>query len=230
MCPAAAGPPYQTDDPEPTDYRNWEIYTGVDYQYRSGDGATASLPFAEFNYGALPNVQVSASLPIQFDSSGAARAFGYGATDFGIKLRFVQESNTRPQISFYPSVEIPAAGGSLQTLLPLWIQKSEGPWTAFGGGGITVNAGAGRHDSSFVGAALERQLSPGTAIGAEFYHDSSDAPAAAGTTDFNVGAIASLGELHALLFSIGRSLGGAHAFQFYSSYEFKLGPKEPAAR
>jgi hypothetical protein len=52
---ALAGPPFQTDDPEPIDFRHYEFYT-----FASSDGTAIETdtvgPAFEFNWGALPNV------------------------------------------------------------------------------------------------------------------------------------------------------------------------------
>jgi hypothetical protein len=225
-APAVAGPPYVTDDPVPTDYRSWEIYTGFQYQ-NAGDGSiTASVPFAEFNYGAMPNVQVSLALPIE-DDTGTFQHYGYGVTEFGIKTRFVQESADRPQISFYPSIQIPSTPGHIVTFLPLWLQKSWGPWTAFGGGGVYLNPGAGERNYAFVGGTLERSISPATTIGAELYHQGADSTRAGDMTAANVGVTSQIGEYHAILFSFGRALHGSNTFSGYASYEFQLGPAKP---
>jgi hypothetical protein len=210
---AVAGPPYVTDDPEPTDYRHWEIYSGFQYEHDGNGNSSPNAPFAEFNYGAMPNVQVSFSR-------------GNGETEFGIKTRFVQEGGGRPQVSFYPSVQIPtAAGERAVTLLPVWLQKSSGPWTAFGGGGMYLNSNAGMRDSTFVGGALERTISPGMTIGAELYHQSADTIGGTDTTAANLGMIAQVGKYHAILFSIGRALHGPNTLSGYVSYEFALGPE-----
>jgi hypothetical protein len=86
---ALAGPPYQTDDPVPVAYRSYEIYIGYEGEYGAAAGQTY-LPFAEINYGPLPNVQIAGS----FSLTGA------GINDFGIKYRFIPESATRPQVAF----------------------------------------------------------------------------------------------------------------------------------
>jgi len=222
---ARAGPPFVTDDPVPTDYRNWEIYTGLTYENEGSGTVSAALPFAEFNYGALPNVQVSVTLPFQGNLSPAKLHYAYGATDFGIKTRFVHESDARPQVSFYPSVEIPSAGGHVITLLPLWLQKSSGRWTAFGGGGLYLNAGPGQRDFTFVGSALERSLSAAITIGAEVYRQGPSTLGAPGVTAANVGVTAQLGDFHAILFSLGRAFQNSDTFSGYMSYEFALGPR-----
>ncbi len=228
--PASAGPPYVTDDPEPTDYRHWEIYTGFTYDNDGRGSVATTLPFAEFNYGAMPNVQVSISTELNDADFGTAHREGYGITDFAIKTRFVQESANRPQISFYPSIQVPPAGGHAVTLLPLWLQKSSGPWTAFGGGGVYLNRGPGARDYSFVGAALERAISPGMTIGAELYHQGADTLTDSDTTAANVGMIAQIGSYHAILFSIGRGLHGDNSLSGYTSYEFELGPHDARER
>jgi hypothetical protein len=165
-APAAlAGPPFVTDDPVPTDYRNWEIYTGVEDDNEAGRTSSLTLPFAEFNYGAMPNVQVSCSFA--YDRDAAAGEAGEAAVDgeFGIKTRLAEETHGRPQISFYPSVEFPGtAGAHAVTFLPVWLQKS-------------------------------------------------------------AGAIAQVGDVHAVVFSAGRALHGATSFTSYAAYEFALGPR-----
>ncbi len=209
---AAAGPPYVTDDPVPTDYHNWEIYTGLLYDNEGSGTVDALAPFAEFNYGAMPNVQVSASLSTAL-------------SEFGIKTRFVQESSGSPQISFYPSVQVASTTGAhVVTLLPLWMQKSYGRWTAFGGGGVYLNTGKGQRNYTFFGGALQRTLSPGATIGVELYHQDADTLDDRDTTATNVGAIFAVGANHAILFSCGRALHGDDTFSAYGSYEFALGP------
>ena len=226
---ALAGPPFATDDPVPTEYRNWEIYTGFLYANDGQEGVSAGLPFAEFNYGAMPNVQVSISSQLtQGNSSGGGPyTYGSGVTDFGIKVRFVQESSELPQIAFYPSVQVPATSGHAVTLLPIWLQKSSGAWTAFGGGGVYLNSGPGMRDYTFAGGALERTLSPGTTIGAELFHQSADTAHDTDITGTNVGAIFQVGAYHAILFSFGRAFRGDNTFSAYAGYEFALGPAKP---
>jgi len=214
VAPAFAGPPFVTDDPVPTDYRNWEIYAGVQYENLTGGEDALGAPFLELNYGAMPNVQVSMSTGI-----------GNFGTEFGIKTRFVQEAHGWPQISFYPSVAFPtAAGEHAVPFLPIWMQKSSGPWTVFGGGGVYFNRGPGERDYTLVGAALERTLTLQLTVGAELYHQSTDAIGGTDTTAANIGAIEQIGRYHAILFSAGRGLHGNDSFSGYASYEFALGP------
>src|ERR1035438_10763875 len=54
---ALAGPPFQTDDPEPIEFRNYEFY-----MFATSDGTPVETdifgPALEFNWGALPNVHI----------------------------------------------------------------------------------------------------------------------------------------------------------------------------
>jgi hypothetical protein len=58
----AQGPPYQTDDPVPVDLHHYEFYI-----FGSMDGTPAETdstgPAIEFNWGAIPRVQLHAILP-----------------------------------------------------------------------------------------------------------------------------------------------------------------------
>ena len=63
--PALAGPPYLSDDPEPTEYKHFEIYTfNNGTTARDGTSGEAGI---DFNYGAAPNLQLTATLPTGFD-------------------------------------------------------------------------------------------------------------------------------------------------------------------
>ncbi len=58
----AQGPPYQTDDPVPVDLHHYEFYI-----FGGVDGTPAEMdstgPAFEFNWGAIPRVQLHAILP-----------------------------------------------------------------------------------------------------------------------------------------------------------------------
>jgi hypothetical protein len=58
-----AGPPFLTDDPEPTDYQHWENHlfaTGI----HEGGAYIINGPAVEINYGILPDTQLSLSVPL----------------------------------------------------------------------------------------------------------------------------------------------------------------------
>jgi len=228
-APAFAGPPFFTDDPEPVQFRRYEIYLAAEYEHDTGE-VSGSLPLLEVNYGAAPNLQLSTGIPIAYRrASNTAAAYLASSAEFGTKFRFVQEDAGRPQISIYPQVffggEGASGGGPPQYFLPLWLQKSYGPWTIFGGGGRWLNAQPPNQDFWFSGVGVQHDLRGGTIIGAEVYHSSPQMPNASDRTAIGVGFIAPVGSEHAVLGSFGRGVHGDNLFAGYLAYEFKLGPR-----
>jgi hypothetical protein len=148
---AVAGPPFRTDDPEPVDYERWEFYLFSTGTHVRGDTA-ATLPGVELNYGVLPDLQLHVIAPLAFDhASGSSAQFGYGDTELGVKYRFIQEDENgwRPMVGVFP-LQVPTGNsdrglgtGSTHAYLPVWLQKSFGDWTTYGGGGYWINPGVG---------------------------------------------------------------------------------------
>jgi hypothetical protein len=139
---AFAGPPFQTDDPEPVPFGHYEFYffSAADRTMRETDTAG---PAVEINWGAVPNVQLHFIIPAAaaFPANGPS-AFGLGDMEAGIKYRFVKETKHRPMIGTFSMLEIPSGSaarglgvGQTWARLPLWAQKSFGKWTTYGGGG-----------------------------------------------------------------------------------------------
>jgi hypothetical protein len=233
--PALAGPPFQTDDPEPTPYRHYEIYANSQFAH-DGGGMNLALPSIEVNYGLMPNVQFSFTVTRAGNREVGERwRAGFGDMDAGLKIRFVQETATMPQIAFYPSVSLPSGDANLglgdgtpKLFLPLWAQKSVGKWTVFGGGGLWRNPGPGNRNYTFTGVAVERELSESLSFGAEIFHASASTLGGDAPTGFNVGMTKSLDEHHKVLFSVGRGLRGGNTLSTYAAYELNLGPKSKA--
>src|SRR5271170_1435998 len=88
--PALAGPPYVSDDPEPTDYRHFEIYS-----FNNGMAARDGISGAsgiDFNYGAAPDLQLTATLPVGFDQpTGSKTSFGLSNVELAAKYRFLYQ-------------------------------------------------------------------------------------------------------------------------------------------
>lgn len=182
-----AGPPFQTDDPEPIDFGHYEFYT-----FAASDGTPVETdtigPALEFNWGALPNIHLhmiaplAAILPANNPALAPAgtgpRAFGPGDIELGIKYRFVQETKHRPMIGTFTMFEIPTGSaarglgvGKTWYKVPLWTQKSFGPWTTYGGGGVTFVPAPGYRNFPFAGWLVQRDLGKKVTLGTEvFYH------------------------------------------------------------
>jgi hypothetical protein len=222
-----AGPPFVTDDPEPVEYQHWEFYLASQNSKTAGDWS-GTAPHVEVNYGVVSNVQLHLIAPLACDAPSAGPThYGYGDTELGVKFRFIEETEHMPQVGVFPLLEVPTGSakdnlgnGHLQALLPLWLQKSWGSWTAYGGGGYGINSGASNQNWGFVGAVLQRQVLTNVLIGAEVYHQTARQLGGANDTAFNVGTVIDFSEQHHLLFTAGRSIDGPTEFQCYIAYQF----------
>jgi len=102
-----AGPPFLTDDPEPVSFKHWEFYVSSVNTLHSNNW-TGTSPHLEVNYGLISNVQVHLLLPINYSYTLHQKAdIGYGNTEFGVKYRFISETENRPQIGIFPIIQIP---------------------------------------------------------------------------------------------------------------------------
>ncbi|MGA2605005.1 MAG: hypothetical protein ABSG14_12325 [Verrucomicrobiia bacterium] len=222
------GPPFVTDDPEPVDYQHWEFYIASQDSEITGDWSGTG-PHFELNYGVISNVQLHLIAPLAYDVPPAGSAhYGYGDTELGVKFRFIQETDRMPQVGVFPLLEVPTGSakdnlgtGHLQGFVPVWLQKSWGSWTAYGGGGYGINSFDGHRNWEFVGGVLQEQVLTNVLIGAEVYHQTDlevDFPNVG--TAFNVGTVIDLSKQHHLLFSAGRSIDGPTQFQCYIAYQF----------
>ena len=214
-----AGPPFQTDDPEPVDYKHYEFYT-----FSSADSTQletdTSGPSVEFNWGAVPNVQLHFVVPAAaIFPSDAPAAFGLGDIETGIKYRFIQEGKHRPMVGTFTMLELPSGNsnrglgvGQVWARVPIWIQKSFDPWTTYGGGGMVINHAPGFRDYPFAGCLLQRDLGKKLTLGGEvFYHG----PEGPGTPSPRPATLVDLGGYYyfrnpgfQLLFAYGHNVAG----------------------
>ena len=180
-----AGPPFQTDDPEPVDYRHFEAYLFSTYDGTALGSATLGPAF-EFNWGVVPDVQLHLVVPLAaFIPPAGTKAFGIGDTEIGVKYRFIHETKHRPEFGIFPFVELPTGNaeaglgnGRTWYRLPLWVQKSEGPWTTYGGAGEVLNWAPGMHNYPFGGWLLQRDLGKKLTLGGEVFAHGALGPAA----------------------------------------------------
>jgi hypothetical protein len=227
-----AGPPFVTDDPEPVDYQHWEFYIASQHIQTSG-GWSGTAPHIELNYGVITNVQLHLIAPLAYDALKNDTAhYGYGDTELGVKFRFIQETPCFPQVGIFPLLEAPTGdssrglgSGQWQAFLPMWLQKSFGDWTIYGGGGYGINPGVGNQNWGFVGAVIEYQVLKNVMIGGEVYHRTAMEDGGQGDTAFNLGIVIDFTEHQHLLFSAGRSIDGPADFQAYIAWQFTFGPE-----
>src|SRR5579859_5930864 len=135
--PAVAGPPFVSDDPEPTAYHQFEIYTfNNGTNTRDGIGGETGI---DFNYGALPDLQLTATLPAGFDQSAAGGTrFGLSNVELAAKYRFLHQDTFGLDIAVFPRVFLSSGSNAVgenhaSLLLPVWVEKDwNGGWSAFG--------------------------------------------------------------------------------------------------
>jgi hypothetical protein len=108
---AQAGPPFQTDDPTPVDLGHYEAYI-----FGGVGGTPAELdpvgPAFEFNWGALPNIQLHVIVPfgavlpsnnpIYAPGGEGPSAFGLTDMELGVKYGFIKQTKHRPQSARSP--------------------------------------------------------------------------------------------------------------------------------
>jgi hypothetical protein len=180
---AIAGPPFQTDDPDPVPLDHYEFYV-----FSGTDGTPVESdpvgPAFEFNWGALPNIQLHGV--ISFGASIPADGpvtYGLLDTEIGVKYRFITETATRPEVGVFPMAELPTGKasrglgvGHTWYRLPVWIQKDWGPWTTYGGGGYEVVHQPGFRSFSFAGWLLQRDVGEKWTLGGEFWYHGAEGP------------------------------------------------------
>ncbi len=227
-----AGPPFLTDDPEPVEYQNWEFYI-ASMHTQTADGWSGTAPHIEVNYGVITNVQLHLIAPLAYNAPSDDKShFGYGDTELGAKIRFIQETDHLPQVGIFPLLEVPTGNeseglgtGHWDAFLPVWLQKSFGDWTVYGGGGYGINPGAGNENWGFAGAVLQKQVRKNILLGGEIYHRTRMETGGRGDTAFNLGTVIDFTEHQHLLFSAGRSIDGPTDFQLYIAWQFTFGPE-----
>jgi len=218
---AFAGPPFLTDDPEPTEHGHWEIYGPfVEAEGRGGDvsGATG----VELNYGALADVQLTLELPMAYAREGGSTRAGMGDIAVSAKYRFLNNEAAGLQFAAFPGISLPTASRSLgaghvTAFLPVWFQKENGSWTLFGGGGYALNPGIGNRNYWSGGIAVSRKFGERLLIGLEADREGADSIGGQGKTMLGLGAIYDLKGPLRLLGSAGPSFeDGIHGSGFHA--------------
>lgn len=211
--PALAGPPYDTDDPQPTELGHWEIYQFAEASRldRAVDGSAG----VDLNYGAVRDVQLTATLPLGFGREPGQRwRAGRGDLELGVKYRFLSDERAGLAVAVFPRAILPTGshgfgGDRVRLLLPLWGEKDSGPWSLFGGGGYELNPGPGQRNFWVAGAAITREVRKGLTIGAEISHQGPDTIDAMPETRLGLGGTLALGGAFSLLASAGPTVRGA---------------------
>jgi hypothetical protein len=225
--PALAGPPYMTDDPEPTDYKHFEIYAFTNGT-ATRDGTSGETGI-DLNYGAAPNLQLTASVPgaYNFPAIGPAMG-GFGNIELAAKYRFLRQGSFGLDVALFPRVFVPSVSSNAgdqhaSFLLPIWVQKDWGDWSAFGGGGCELNRGGDSQNFCLMGLVVTRQVFSKLQLGLEVFHQTPDTIGGTPTTSIGAGIKYDLNDNYHLLGYLGRGIQNAdenNRLNWYTSVLF----------
>jgi hypothetical protein len=219
---ALAAAPFLTDDPVPVDYGRSEFYAFSTYDRTSG-GDDALLPAFEYGYGVLPGMQLQLVVPFARTAPDDGPAeWGLGDVLVGAKYSFVSESDTRPQIAVFPMAVLPTGdssrglgNGETWWRLPIWLQKSWGEWTTYGGAGYVINPAEGQKNHVFGSWLLQKDCGGAWTVGGELFARGPDTDRGRATTLLNLGGSYGFSQDSRLLFSAGHSVSGeTHAVAY----------------
>jgi hypothetical protein len=101
---AQGGPPLVTDDPDTPGNGNWEINAAI-IAAKHQQHWDLAAPDLDINYGWGEHVQLKVDLNwASADSDQGRRMSGLGATDFGVKWRFMDQDKFGFALSVYPQL------------------------------------------------------------------------------------------------------------------------------
>jgi Putative MetA-pathway of phenol degradation len=213
MARALAGPPYMVDDPEPTPYQHFEIYAFTQGVTLQGD--TNGQSGIDFNYGGAPNLQLTATVPVDndFPALGPAEA-GLGNVELAAKYRFLTQQNFGLDVAVFPRVILPSASSNIgdrhaSYLLPIWLEKDWGKWSVFGGGGCEINQGGVSQNFCEGGLVVADQVRPDLQLGVQVFHQTADTIGGQDTTSVGTGVRYDLDDHLHLLGYVGRGVQNA---------------------
>ena len=221
-APAFAGPPYVTDDPEPTDLGRYEIYAFAGGS--AAQGGSGGAGGIDFNYGAAENLQLTAVLPLAWDQPKVGNASAsLGNIELAAKYKFLHQDDIGVDVAFFPRIFLPAGSPAVgerhvSLLLPIWIGRSWDSWSTFGGGGCVLNRGGDGQNFCQMGWVVTNQVTPHLQLGAEAYHQSADTIGGRASTGIGLGAIYDLNENLHLLASAGPGIQNADETGRYAWY------------
>jgi hypothetical protein len=220
--PVLAGPPYLSDDPEPTDYKHYEIYT-FSNGTATRDGRNGAMGI-DFNYGAAPNLQLTATLPAGFENpNGGRTSVGVSNVELAAKYRFLHQDTFGWDVSVFPRVFLPSPSSAVgdrnaSLLLPIWAQKDlGGGWSTFGGGGCTINVDS-THNSCMTGWVVTRKIMPKLQLGVELFHRIADSSGTPASSSLGVGVTYDINDTYHLLGYVSRGIQSTNQTDQYSWY------------
>ena len=222
---AWAGAPFQTDDPAVINVAQTDILV-FNQQTLAASGRSGALAAAEIHYGPSPNLEVDIGMPYNFNfPTGGSAQRGYGDTTLEVKYRLIQESETTPQVSLVPKLNLSTGNanrglgnGGNQLFIALALQKNSGKFQMNVNGGYWINNGPDNRDYGFLGWQAQYAFASHWQLGIEIFHTTSQVVGQGPSTGFNVGGYYLFDRKNQILFSAGRGLQNAAETNRVSTY------------
>jgi hypothetical protein len=101
---------------------------------------------------------------------------------------------------------------------PIWIQKSYGNWTTYGGGGFWYFPNNSKKNSVYAGWLLQYDFSKILTLGGELYYQYLKPGYQPNSFGYNFGGFVNFTEEHHLIFTIGKVFSGGNYYTGYFGY------------
>jgi hypothetical protein len=207
--------------------QTFAIAVGGLYTHRTNE-TSGWAPNLQVDYAPTSRLELHFMAPYAFDRLAGGRThFGIGDVEIGFRYRIIDENlqGWEPAVAVYPLIDFPSGNarknlgtGSTHAFLPLWLAKSFGDWTPYGGGGYWINPGPNNKDWIFVAAGVQRRISDALTVGGEIFHATSSKTGIKGQTGFDVNGRYNFTDNHHMLFSLGRGLQNAKETNQVTAY------------
>jgi hypothetical protein len=229
---ALAGPPLITDDPDTPGPNSWEIDFATTSQ-KSSHSWQLETPLLDMNYGVGEHIELTYEIAwnVLVPDVGPARG-GLGNSLFGVKWRFLDQTNAWLDVSVYPqiiwnnptsSVRRGLADDGTGVLLPVEAGHHFGPLDVYSEGGYQWNQR--EPTDGFFGIAAEYELTEKFTMMGEL-HDDFERAFDDNELIFNLGFRRELNEHISVIGSAGRAIYGPSDttpdFLSYLALEFTL--------
>jgi hypothetical protein len=217
MCISSvhADPPFISDNPEPLNAKETEIFLYSDYT-QSTVGSAWYAPAFEIDYGVFNDFEIDFLTGINtVFPRQAGNAVGLGDMQLLASYRFLHETSMTPEIAFVPTLSLPTGNsrrrlgnGKIWVQPALWAQKNWGNWRTYGGGGYTFNPAKHVKNYYIAGWVLERTINETWTLGIECYSQGAISKKIGSTTLVNLGMRYYFTPDFNLLLSVGHSFVG----------------------
>lgn len=219
-----AGPPFGTDDPEPVEFGHWEYYLSSMDTFQPGF-MTGTLPHVEINYGIIPGGQFHIEFPMNYNSIQHKEfQYGYSNTELGFKYRFFKSKDQSFQIGLFPIAEVPTVknnnfgSNNLQVYLPVWLQKSWGKLTTYGGCGYWINPGNNNKNWLFSGWEVQYDFTKRFTLGGELFYKTPSSAGGHSFVGFNIGGFVNFTDKLHFIYSLGHSISKDRSTMSYIGF------------